>query len=88
MFEAFKARLQVSNQVYKEHIKTMDFRGAKESLGSSPWSILSEQEISDSILAEFMNIVENAGNTAIGTQGGTVPGPSLQHRDSAIFVDE
>jgi hypothetical protein len=88
IFKAFKARLQASNQVYMEHIKNTGFRGGGESLGSSPWSILSEQEVSDSILAEFMNLAENGGNTATGAQGGTVPGPSMEDSDSAIFVDE
>jgi hypothetical protein len=87
IFEDFKVRLQASNQVYMEHIKNINFRGGKESLGPSPWNILSEQETFDSILAEFMNLAENGANTATGPQGGTVPGPSMQDSDSAVFVD-
>jgi hypothetical protein len=87
IFKTFKVRLQASNRVYTEHIKNINFRGGNESLSSSPWSILSVQEIADSILAEFMNLAENGGNTATGAQGGTAPGPSMQDSDSAIFVD-
>jgi hypothetical protein len=65
--KAYKARSQALNQVCTESIvgALLNLRDFKESLDSTPLSVLYEQEKADLLLAEFVNLAENGGASII-----------------------